>query len=87
MPHPIAFSDAQITAVLDAAKVLAPDVRAAFLEAVVEALQGSDVGEAGSRTEVYAVGEPAPRGESRRIEDDGHAAEAILQYLGEKKLV
>jgi hypothetical protein len=45
MPHPIAFSDAQITAVLDAAKVLAPDVRAAFLEAVVEALQGSDVGD------------------------------------------
>jgi electron transfer flavoprotein beta subunit len=50
-------------------------------------LQGSDVGEAGSRTEVYAVGEPPPRGESRRIEDNGDAAEAILQYLSEKKLV
>jgi electron transfer flavoprotein beta subunit len=50
-------------------------------------LEGSDVGEAGSRTEVYAVGEPPPRGESRRIEDNGDAAEAILQYLSEKKLV
>ena len=46
-----------------------------------------DVGEAGSRTEVYAVGEPPARGESRRIEDDGDAAEAILEYLAEKKLV
>jgi electron transfer flavoprotein beta subunit len=46
-----------------------------------------DVGEAGSRTEVYAVGEPPPRGESRRIEDNGDAAEAILEYLAEKKLV
>jgi electron transfer flavoprotein beta subunit len=50
-------------------------------------LEGSDVGEAGSRTEVYAVGEPPPRGESRRIEDNGDAAEAILHYLSEKKLV
>ena len=50
-------------------------------------LEASEVGEAGSRTEVYAVGEPPPRGESRRIEDDGDAAESILQYLSEKKLV
>jgi electron transfer flavoprotein beta subunit len=50
-------------------------------------LEASEVGEAGSRTEVYAVGEPPARGESRRIEDNGDAAEAILQYLSEKKLV
>jgi electron transfer flavoprotein beta subunit len=50
-------------------------------------LDASEVGEPGSRTEVYAVGEPPPRGESRRIEDNGDAAEAILQYLSEKKLV
>jgi electron transfer flavoprotein beta subunit len=50
-------------------------------------LEASEVGAAGSRTEVYAVGEPPPRGESRRIEDNGDAAEAILQYLSEKKLV
>jgi electron transfer flavoprotein beta subunit len=46
-----------------------------------------EVGETGSRTEVYAVGEPPPRGESRRIEDNGDAAEAIVEYLAEKKLL
>ena len=46
-----------------------------------------EVGETGSRTKVYAVGEPPPRGESRRIEDNGDAAEAILEYLAEKKLI
>jgi electron transfer flavoprotein beta subunit len=50
-------------------------------------LDSSEVGEAGSRTEVYALGEPPPRGDSKRIEDDGNAAEAILDYLTEKKLV
>jgi electron transfer flavoprotein beta subunit len=46
-----------------------------------------EIGETGSRTDVYAVGEPPPRGESRRIEDNGDAAEAILEYLAEKKLI
>jgi electron transfer flavoprotein beta subunit len=46
-----------------------------------------EIGETGSRTEVYAVGEPPPRGESRRIEDNGDAAQAILEYLAEKKLI
>jgi len=46
-----------------------------------------EIGETGSRTEVYAVGEPPPRGESRRIEANGDAAEAILEYLTEKKLI
>jgi electron transfer flavoprotein beta subunit len=50
-------------------------------------LDSSEVGEAGSRTEVYALGEPPARGDSKRIEDDGNAAEAILEYLTEKKLV
>jgi electron transfer flavoprotein beta subunit len=50
-------------------------------------LDSSEVGEAGSRTEVYALGEPPARGDSKRIEDDGNAAEAILDYLSEKKLV
>ena len=45
-------------------------------------------GDAGSRTEVYAVGDPPPRGETRRIEDeDGNAATRILDFLGERKLV
>jgi electron transfer flavoprotein beta subunit len=50
-------------------------------------LQSSEVGEAGSGTEVYALGEPPPRGESTRIEDDGNAAEAIVEYLTERKLI
>jgi electron transfer flavoprotein beta subunit len=50
-------------------------------------LTADEIGDAGSRTEVYAIGEPPPRGESRRIEDDGNAAEAVLDYLAEKKLV
>jgi electron transfer flavoprotein beta subunit len=45
------------------------------------------VGEAGSRTEVLALGEPPPRGESRKIDDDGNAAEAIVAFLAEKRLV
>jgi electron transfer flavoprotein beta subunit len=50
-------------------------------------LAADEVGDAGSRTEVYALGEPPPRGDSRRIEDDGNAAEAVVQYLAEKKLI
>jgi electron transfer flavoprotein beta subunit len=50
-------------------------------------LGSDDVGDAGSRTEVYAIGEPPARGDSRRIEDDGNAAEAVVQYLAEKKLI
>ena len=50
-------------------------------------LAADEIGEAGSRTEVYAFGEPPPRGESRRIEDDGNAAEAVLEYLADKKLI
>ena len=47
-----------------------------------------EAGESGSRTEVYALGEPPSRGESRRIEDDGgSAADQIVAYLQEKKLL
>ena len=45
------------------------------------------VGDAGSKTEVYALNEPPARGESRKIDDDGNAAEAIVQFLAEKRLV
>ncbi len=45
------------------------------------------VGEAGSKTEVLALGAPPPRGDSRRIEDDGTAAQQILDFLVERKLV
>jgi electron transfer flavoprotein beta subunit len=45
------------------------------------------VGEQGSKTEVYALNDPPPRGESRRVEDNGNAAEAILEFLREKRLL
>ena len=50
-------------------------------------LSADDLGEAGKRTEVYAVGEPPPRGDSVKIEDDGAAAEKIVDYLAERKLI
>jgi electron transfer flavoprotein beta subunit len=45
------------------------------------------VGEAGSRTETLALGSPPPRGETRTIEDDGTAAEKIVEFLAEKRLL
>jgi electron transfer flavoprotein beta subunit len=40
-----------------------------------------------SRTEVYALNDPPARGESKKIEDDGSAAQAIVDFLAEKRLV
>jgi electron transfer flavoprotein beta subunit len=48
-------------------------------------LEVGEVGEAGSRTEVYALGEPPARGGTEKIEDDGTAAEKILAFLQERK--
>ena len=45
------------------------------------------VGEAGSRTDVRAVSEPPARADSRKIEDDGNAAEQVVDFLAEKRLV
>jgi electron transfer flavoprotein beta subunit len=42
-------------------------------------------GDAGSRTEVSALGDPPARGDTVKIEDDGTAAEKILAFLQEKK--
>ncbi len=50
-------------------------------------VEAAAAGEAGSKTEVYALGDPPPRAESRKIEDDGSAAEQILSYLLERKLL
>jgi electron transfer flavoprotein beta subunit len=46
-----------------------------------------DAGEAGSRTEVYALAEPPSRGHSERIEEDAAAAEKIVEYLSAQKLI
>lgn len=50
-------------------------------------LEPDAAGEAGSRTSVLALGDPPARGGARKIEDDGGAAEAIVEFLAEKRLV
>jgi electron transfer flavoprotein beta subunit len=48
----------------------------------------ADLGvEAESRTTVLALGEPPSKGDARRIEDEGNAAEAIVEFLAEKRLL
>jgi electron transfer flavoprotein beta subunit len=42
-------------------------------------------GEAGSRTEVVALSDPPPRGETQKIEDDGSGADKIVAFLQERK--
>jgi electron transfer flavoprotein beta subunit len=50
-------------------------------------LSAGDAGEDGSRTTVVALSPPEPRGDQLRIEDNGSAAEQIVAYLAERKLV
>jgi electron transfer flavoprotein beta subunit len=54
-----------------------------------ETVSLADIGVDGmeSRTEVYALNDPPARGDSRKIEDDGNAAQAVLDFLAEKRLV
>ncbi|WP_246496367.1 electron transfer flavoprotein subunit beta/FixA family protein [Miltoncostaea marina] len=44
-------------------------------------------GEAGSRTKVLGLSEPPSRGDTVKIEDEGDAAQKILDFLVERKLV
>jgi electron transfer flavoprotein beta subunit len=44
-------------------------------------------GEAGSRTTVISLSPPESRGGNQKIEDDGNAAQQILDFLVERKLV
>jgi len=50
-------------------------------------VDASEVGEAGSKTEVLALGDPPARGDARKIEGDANAAQAIVDFLAEKRLV
>jgi electron transfer flavoprotein beta subunit len=50
-------------------------------------VQAGEAGEAGSRTAVLALGDPPARGDARKIEDDGNAAQAIVDFLAEQRLV
>jgi electron transfer flavoprotein beta subunit len=46
-----------------------------------------DAGEAGSRTTVEALNDPPARGDTVKLEDDGTAAEKIVQFLQERKAI
>jgi len=50
-------------------------------------LDVSALGEQGSPTEVYALNEPPARGDTQKLEDDGSAAQKIVEFLSEKRLV
>jgi electron transfer flavoprotein beta subunit len=50
-------------------------------------VDASAAGEAGSRTTVISLSPPESRGDSRKIEDDGTAAQQIMDFLVERKLV
>jgi electron transfer flavoprotein beta subunit len=50
-------------------------------------VEAERAGDGASRTEVYALSDPPARGESRKIDGDGAAAEAVLEFLAEKRLL
>jgi electron transfer flavoprotein beta subunit len=50
-------------------------------------LDASEVGDAGSKTEVLGIDEPPGRINSHKITDDGDAAQAICDFLEEKQLL
>jgi electron transfer flavoprotein beta subunit len=50
-------------------------------------VDAADAGDAGSKTEVLALSEPPSRGDARKIEDDGTAAQQIVDFLAEKRLI
>jgi electron transfer flavoprotein beta subunit len=53
-----------------------------------DTLAAGDVGGAeDARTTVVALNPPPPRGDSRKVEDDGNAADAIVEFLAEKRLL
>ena len=51
------------------------------------AVEPDRAGDAGSRTEVYALNDPPPRGETQKTEDDGSAAEKIVEFLLARKAI
>jgi electron transfer flavoprotein beta subunit len=50
-------------------------------------VDGERVGEPGSKTTVEALNDPPPRGDTVKIEDDGSAADKILEFIAERKLL
>ena len=53
-----------------------------------ETLSAADVGGAAAAATTVSHSRPPPaRGEARKIEDDGSAAEQIVEFLAEKRLI
>jgi electron transfer flavoprotein beta subunit len=50
-------------------------------------VDAAHAGDEGSLTEVYALSDPPPRGDSVKIQDDGSAAETIVEFLAERKVL
>jgi electron transfer flavoprotein beta subunit len=50
-------------------------------------LDADGIGEAGSGTKVIELGPPPSRGDSLKIEDDGSAAQKILDFVTERRLL
>jgi electron transfer flavoprotein beta subunit len=50
-------------------------------------VDASQLGEAGSKTEVLALGDPPARGDTVKIEDDGSGPQKIVDFLAEKRLL
>jgi len=50
-------------------------------------VDAAQAGDAGSKTDVLALGDPPSRGDARKIEDGGNAAQEIVDFLAEKRLV
>jgi electron transfer flavoprotein beta subunit len=50
-------------------------------------VDAAEAGDSGSKTEVLALGDPPSRGDFRKIEESGNAAQEIVDFLAEKRLV
>ena len=50
-------------------------------------IDAEHAGGRGSRTEVLGLNEPPSRGESRKVNDDGNAAQVVVDFLAEKRLI
>jgi electron transfer flavoprotein beta subunit len=50
-------------------------------------VDATQLGEAGSKTEVLALGEPPARGDTVKVEDDGSGAQKIVDFLAERRLL
>ena len=50
-------------------------------------VDAAQLGEAGSKTEVLALGDPPARGDTVKIDDDGSGAQKIVEFLAERRLL